>query len=243
MSHILIIDDEPLILRSLRRVLEREGFEVSEANNGQEGLNEVSKLRPDLVVLDIVMPDMSGKEVCRRLRADPFTARLPIIFLTAQGRSDQIAEGLDAGADDYLVKPFDVLELPARVRALMRRVPTGTHNSGSEFVQVGELQLHLTRPEVQVSDLMITLTAIEHRLLHYLMVHAGSPISIEQLLQDIWEYPPGVGNPKLVQMHIANLRAKIEPQPDSPRYVLNIRGRGYLVENRPHSPVITASAS
>jgi DNA-binding response OmpR family regulator len=235
MARILIIDDEPLILRSIRRVLEREGFEVSEASGGHQGLELVTQESPDLVVLDIVMPEMSGQEVCRRLRADPFTARLPIIFLTAQGRSEQIAQGLDAGADDYLVKPFDVIELPARIRALLRRAPSGPLDANSDHLVVGDLRLHSTHPEVQVKGAAIILTSVEHRLLHYLMLHAGKPISIDQLLQDIWEYPPGVGNPKLVQTHVANLRIKIEPQPDTPQYVLNIRGRGYIVENAPRT--------
>lgn len=230
MAHILITDDDAIILRSLRRVLEREEFQVSEAISGSQALQLIPEVRPDLLVLDIVMPEMSGIELCRRVRADPFTARLPIIFLTAKGRSDQVAEGLDAGADDYLIKPFDVIELPARIRALLRRVPSESREPQSEFLTVRDMRVHVNTPQVQVGDRLINLTMIEHRLLHYLMQYAGQPISIEQLLQDIWEYPPGVGNPKLVQTHVANLRSKIEPEPDVPRYVLNIRGRGYLVE-------------
>jgi DNA-binding response OmpR family regulator len=236
MAHILIIDDEPLILNSIRRVLEREGFEVSEAPGGQQGLDLIAQKSPDLIVLDIVMPEMNGQEVCRRLRADPFTARLPIIFLTAQGRPEQIAHGLDAGADDYLVKPFDVIELPARIRALLRRAPSGPLDAASGYIVVGDLRLHTTHPEVQVKGAEIELTSVEHRLLHYLLLHAGKPISVDQLLQDIWEYPPGVGNPKLVQVHVANLRTKIEPQPNTPQYILNIRGRGYIVGNTPNVP-------
>jgi len=231
MAHILIIDDEALILRTLRRVLERDGFQVSEAENGAQALAMIPECRPDLLVLDCIMPELSGIEVCRRVRADPFTARLPIIFLTARGRSDQVAEGLDAGADDYLVKPFDVIELPARIRALLRRAGSGSVDGNTDVLTARDLRLYVNRTDVEIGDQVITLTTIEHRLLHYLMERAGQPISIDQLLQDIWEYPPGVGNPKLVQAHIANLRSKIEPQPDTPRYVLNIRGRGYLVES------------
>ncbi len=230
---VLIVDDEPVVLRSLRRVLESEKFAVIEASNGPQALELVASERPDLVVLDIVMPEMDGIDVCRRLRADPFTARLPILFLTAKGRREDVARGLDAGGDDYLVKPLDVVELPARVRALLRRGPGGPLNVESSTIRVGAIELHATRPEAIVNDAKVELTTVEHRLLHYLMLHAGRPVSTDRLLEDVWEYPPGVGNPKLVQMHIANLRAKIEPQPDSPQYIMNVRGRGYMIDAAP----------
>jgi DNA-binding response OmpR family regulator len=230
MTSILIVDDEPLVLGSLRRVLESKGFAVIEASSGQQALDEVAKEQPDLVVLDIVMPDMDGIEVCRRLRGDPYTARLPILFLTAKGRSEEIARALDAGGDDYLVKPLDVVQLPARVRALLRRGPEGPLSSTNPNVTVGDIQLHATRAEAQIKGQPVILSVIEHRLLHYLMLHAGRPVSTEQLLENVWEYPPGVGNPQLVRVHIANLRAKIEPVPDSPQYIVNVRGRGYMIE-------------
>ena len=237
MTRILIVDDEPLVLRSLRHVLENEHFTVIEAASGEQALDAVRAERPDLVVLDIVMPEMDGVEVCRRLRADPFTARLPILFLTAKGRRDDIARGLDAGGDDYLVKPLDVVELPARVRALLRRVPGGPLSAESAYISVGDIQLHITRAEALVKGQPVDLTTVEHRLLHYLLLHAGRPISTDQLLEDVWEYPPGVGSPKLVQTHIANLRNKIEPIPGSPQYILNVRGRGYMVEVAAPSPI------
>lgn len=227
---VLVVDDEPIVLRSLRRVLEDENFVVIDASSGPQALELVAKEQPDLVVLDIVMPEMDGIEVCRRLRADPFTARLPILFLTAKGRSEDVARGLDAGSDDYLVKPLDVVQLPARVRALLRRAPGGALNTESTTIKVGAVEIHTTHPEAIVDGRKVELTTVEHRLLHYLMLHAGRPVSTDKLLEDVWEYPPGVGNPKLVQTHIANLRAKIEPRIDSPQYVLNVRGRGYLVE-------------
>jgi two-component system, OmpR family, response regulator MprA len=226
---VLIVDDEDMVRVSLRRVLESEGFEVSEASNGEAALGCVAEVRPDLIVLDILMPGMDGIEVCRRLRADPFTAKLPILFLTAKGRREDVARGLDAGGDDYLIKPLDVVELPARVRAMLRRAPGGSLDTQSEFLTVGSVQLHATRSEAIVSGVTVELTPVEHRLLHYLMLHAGRPVSTDMLLEDVWEYPPGVGNPKLVQTHIANLRAKIEPEPDNPQYIINIRGRGYLI--------------
>jgi DNA-binding response OmpR family regulator len=229
MAHILAVDDDTQVLHSISRVLEDAGFRVSVASSGQEALDLIARQRPDLVVLDIVMPEMSGLEVCQRIRADPFSAKLPIMFLTVKGRPSDVAQGLDVGGDDFLVKPFEVIELPARVRALLRRAPGGVLDTESEYLVVGDLRLHSNRPEVQVDERLVQLTPAEHRLLHYLMLHAGRPVSTDRLLEDVWEYLPGTGNPKLVHVHIVNLRAKIEPQPGAPRYVRTVRGRGYVV--------------
>jgi DNA-binding response OmpR family regulator len=229
MTHILAVDDDEPVLRSVKRVLENAGFTVSTATNGQAALNLIAQQRPDLVVLDMIMPGLDGLEVCRRIRADPFIAKLPILFLTAKGRPTDVAQGLDAGGDDFLTKPFEVVELPARVRALLRRAPGGTLDTAAEYLSVGDLKLHTKRAEVLVGEKLVELTSIEHQLLHYLMQHAGQPVPPHQLLRDVWQYPAGTGDPILVRVHIGNLRAKIEPQPDTPRYVLNVRGRGYMV--------------
>jgi DNA-binding response OmpR family regulator len=229
MAHILAVDDDEQVLLSIQQLLEDAGHTVTAASSGREALGQLTHQRPELIVLDIIMPEMDGIEVCRRVRADPFLARIPILFLTAKGRPNDIAQGLDAGGDDYLVKPFEVVELPARIRALLRRAPGGTLDAESDYLVAGDLKLHTTQTEVYVEDKLIPLTTIEHQLLHYLILHAGQPVGADHLLQAVWEYPPGTGNPKLVQVHIANLRAKIEPQPDKPRYLRNVRGRGYMV--------------
>jgi DNA-binding response OmpR family regulator len=229
MGYILAVDDDEPVLRSVRRVLENAGYTVHTASNGQDALKMIERNRPDLVVLDIIMPGLDGLEVCRRIRADPYIARLPILFLTAKGRPNDVAQGLDAGGDDFLTKPFEVVELPARVRALLRRAPGGTLDTESEFLTVGDIKLHATRAEVTIGGRAIELTSIEHQLLHYLILHAGQPIPALQLLRDVWQYPVGTGDPILVRVHIGNLRAKIEPQPDTPRYILNVRGRGYVL--------------
>lgn len=229
MAHILAVDDDEPVLRSVRRVLENAGFTVTTASSGQQALDVIAHTRLDLIVLDIIMPGIDGLEVCRRIRADPFTARLPILFLTAKGRPTDIAQGLDAGGDDFLTKPFEVVELPARVRALLRRAPGGTLDTESEYLVIGDLKLHAKRAEVHVGERAVELTSIEHQLLYYLMLHAGQPVPAIQLLRDVWQYPVGTGDPILVRVHIGNLRAKIEPKPDSPRYILNVRGRGYVL--------------
>jgi DNA-binding response OmpR family regulator len=175
------------------------------------------------------MPEMDGIELCHRVRGDPFTARLPILFLTAKGRPADVVAGLEAGGDDYLVKPFEVRELPARINALLRRAPGGALDPDSEHIVIGSLTLHRTRPEIEMDGHPIELTTVEHRLLHYLMLQQGKPIHTQQLLEVIWDYPPGVGDPQVVHVTIARLRAKIEPQPESPQIIRNMRGRGYLV--------------
>lgn len=226
---ILAVDDDVQVLRSIRRVLEEAGYEVITASSGEEALALVAQQRPDLVLLDMIMPEMDGLEVCRRLRSDPFLGRLPIIFLTAKGRPGDVATGLDSGADDYLIKPFEVVELPARVRALLRRAAGGALDVEADEIRTSQMTLAIHQLAVQVEGEWIELTPMEHRFLYNLMSHAGQPISIEQLLREVWEYPPGVGDPKLVRVHVVNLRNKIEPDPDDPQLILNIRGRGYMV--------------
>lgn len=230
MAHILIVDDEPHARGSVRRILEDAGHTVSEAINGLHALDWLQNQQPDLIVLDVIMPDMSGINVCRRIRANPFLAKLPIIFLTAKSRSVDIAEGLDAGGDDYITKPVEVIELPARIRALLRRTFGEPLDQQSNTLSIGDLTLNTSRFEVSLKDKNISLSTTEFRLLHTLMIKGNVPSSIDQLLQEVWEYPPGVGDPAIVYAHIKNLRQKIEPDPSSPpQYLRNVRGRGYLI--------------
>lgn len=228
MVKILAVDDNRQVLNSIRRVLEVEGFTVVTASTGAEALAMIKEEKPALVVLDVIMPEMDGLEVCRQLRADPFFARIPIIFLTAKSRPSDAAEALDAGGDDFLTKPFEVIEMPARIRALLRRAPGGVLDTESDFITVGQLTLHNTQPELHIGETVIQLSTVEHRLLHYLMLHAGQPVSTHALLENVWEYPPGTGNPKLVHVHIRNLRRKVENDPDNPLRIRNIHGRGYI---------------
>lgn len=229
MSRILVVDDEPQVLSSIQHILEDAYFEVLTATNGYEALQIIGDSHPSLVILDIIMPEMSGLEICRRLRSDPFTAKIPIIFLTAKGRPIDVANGLDLGADDYLVKPLEVIELPARVRALLRRAVGSVLDPNSDSLLIGDIQISHNQLKIQVQGKTVELTPIEHKLLYYLMRHAGQPVEVEKLLEDVWEYPPGVGDPRLVRVHMVNLRNKIEPSEDESNYIINVRGRGYML--------------
>lgn len=229
MAHILVVDDDAAVLGAIRRVLEKAGYTVQTAATGHEALAIIDDERPDLVILDILMPQLDGLEVCRRIRVDPYLTKMPILFLTAKDRPADIAEGLDAGGDDYITKPFEIVEFTARVRALLRRVPGGALDPLTDYLTVGKLRLHTTQMEVIVDGTVVQLTAVEHQLMYYLMLHSGQPISATQLLQHVWHYPPGTGDPILVRVHIGNIRSKIEPDADHPRYLVNVRGRGYVL--------------
>ncbi len=229
MVHILVVDDDSDVPETIRAILEREGHDVSIAANGQIALDLLESTRYDLIVLDIIMPELSGIEVCRRIRGNPFTAKIPILFLTAKGRVSDIALGLDAGGDDYLVKPFDLVELPARIRALLRRAPGNALDPEGEFLLAGGLKLRVGQPEALIDSQAYSLTAIEHHLLFTLMSSAGYPVSNETLLQTVWGYPAGAGNPNVVQVAIKRLRDKLEPTPEAPQYILSVRGEGYMI--------------
>ncbi len=229
MAHILVVDDEADTLIAIGQVLEDSGHEVTLAASGQEAIDRLARKPFDLVVLDVMMPDIDGIQVCRRIRADPLVGKLPVIFLTAKDLPLHVAQGLDAGGDDYLTKPFDVVELPARIRALLRRSPGGLLDPLDDQLTVGRLRLQFDNLKVWVDDRVVELTPTEHRLLCYLMSHAGQPVSADHLLEDVWEYPPGVGDPKLVAVHIGKLRRKLAFDPDTPQYIQNLHGRGYMI--------------
>lgn len=231
MTSILVIDDDPEIIQVITRMLQAEGYTTQAALSGEEGLAKIASQTPDMVILDVMMPSIDGLEVCRQLRADARFTTLPILMLTARGRTQDITQGLDTGADDYLVKPFEVPQLPARVRALLRRINRSVLQSDPEYLAAGGMRLALHRAEVEINGRVIDLTPTEHRLLHHLMARAGHPVPTEKLLEEVWEYPPNIGDPKLVRVHMVHLRNKIEPNPDKPQLIINVRGRGYMVNS------------
>jgi len=225
-AYILAVDDDLEVLETLGRVLRREAFEVGLVSSGTEALNVLEKRHPDLMILDIIMPGMDGITVCRRLRQDPRFTALPILFLTAKGTTDDIVDGLDAGADDYVVKPFELAELRARLHALLRR--SIRDKGANTILQLNDLRLDSGTYQVFVADEIIQLTSTEHRLLRYLMENPNRALSPGHLLQAVWEYPPNTGDPDLVRAHVRNLRAKIEID-DRRKYIRTIHGVGYMI--------------
>ena len=222
----MAVDDDPEVLETLGRVLEREQFEVSLCSSGTQALALIEARTPDAVILDIIMPEMDGVTVCRQLRRDSRFSTLPILFLTAKGSTDDIVSGLDAGADDYVVKPFELAELRARVQALLRRGLRG--KSTDSVIQIYNLILNSETYQVSIYDEIIQLTSTEHRLLRYLMEHPNQAQSLSRLLQAVWEYPEDTGDPDLVRAHVRNLRAKIELDHER-KYIRTIHGVGYMI--------------
>ena len=228
MASILVVDDDVDVARAVKRSLLTRGHSVKVVYNGVEALRAVKEGIPDLIVLDVVMPHMDGVKVCRRLRQDPRTAHIPIVFLTAMGRLNDKVQGFDAGADDYITKPFDVQELEVRVRAVLRRTLPSAQ-AEPDILRAGDLSLNRHTYEATAGSRVALLTPIEFELLHHLMSHVGEVFSSEKLLQDVWEYPAGTGDPALVRMHIKNIRDKIETEPGRPRFLRTVSRHGYAI--------------
>jgi len=230
MNEIFVVDDDRDVAQSIELALRRRGFRVTLAHSGVEALKLLRRYRPDLVLLDVLMPGMSGIEVCRRLRADENTANLPIIFLTARGRERDRIEGLRAGADDYLGKPFNLEELILRVKAVLRRVVQEPEEDKSPELVAGGLKLDSRTFEVSTPEKTgILLTPTEFDLLYHLMAHCGQVFSSDRLLQEVWDFPYDTGSTDLVRAHIKNLREKIEPNPRAPVYLRTVPRHGYMI--------------
>lgn len=227
-ANILIVDDDIDVAETVARTLQRAGFETMISYRGSDALQMAHDRHPDLVVLDIRMPGMDGIEVCRLLRATPSLSRVPVLFLSAKGEVTDRLEGFEAGADDYIVKPFDLRELELRVKALLRRVRQG-ESAASGVYRVGPIVLDPRTFELRTPDRTVLLTPVEFDLMQFLMRHPGQVFSAALLLQEVWGYPPGMGTTDLVRVHVKNLREKIEPDPRRPRYIRNIPRRGYAV--------------
>ena len=219
-GRVLVVEDDEAIADVLRRTLRQEGHEVRSSADGVEALRVAEEFVPDLVVLDLGLPGLDGVEVCRRLRAE---SDVPILILTARTDLDDRVEGLDSGADDYLVKPFERQELLARLRALMRRRPP----RGSAALVVGDLLLNPDTREVTRGERQIELTNREFELLEYLMRNERLVVSREQLLEEVWEYDP-MAMTNTIDVFISNLRRKLEHD-DQPRLLHTKRGAGYVL--------------
>lgn len=229
MTEILVVDDDRDVAESIELALRRTGFRVTVACSGVEALKTIRRYRPDLVILDVMMPGMSGLEVCRRMRSEPNLADLPIIFLTARGQARDRIAGLRAGADDYIGKPFILEELTLRVRAILRRAGRTLKDESITEIEAGGLKLDVRTFEVTCQDRTVLLTPTEFDLLYHLMANAGQVFSSERLLQEVWDFPYDTGSTDLVRAHVKNLRAKIEPDPGRPIYLRTVSRHGYVV--------------
>ena len=217
---ILIVDDEPEIRRFLRATLKSYKHEVIEAQNGAEALSEVRNAHPDLMILDLGLPDMDGVDVTRRVRE---WNEIPIIVLSVRNREVEKIEALNAGADDFLTKPFGVGELLARIRVIMRRVV----NVGSHPIyQMGDLVIDMDKHEVTRGSVQISLTPIEFELMNILVQNAGKVVTQRQLIHKVWG-PGYEDESRLLRVNISHLRRKIEPNPNQPRFILTELGIGY----------------
>lgn len=227
---ILVVDDDDLVALAVQRALKKFGYHVLVANSGRDGIQMARRYRPDLIVMDVIMPGITGYQAAREIRNDPMLQEVPLLFLTAKAEDDDKIEGLMAGADDYMTKPFNMEELHLRVRAILRRIvskePIPAVPQGSE-INVGDVMLDTRTFQVTTDNGVSLLTNVQFDLLYHLMINAGQIFTTQQLLQDVWNYPPNTGSPELVRAHIRNLREKIEPVPSKPRYVRTIQGHGY----------------
>jgi DNA-binding response OmpR family regulator len=221
-AKILVVEDEPAMVAGLRDNFEFEGYEVITAQDGIEGLERALDESPDLVVLDVMMPRMSGLEVCKQLRAK--RASLPIIMLTARGQEIDKVVGLELGADDYVTKPFSIRELLARVKSVLRR--TAVLPKDKEQHSFADVQVDLRRCRVVRSGKALDISSKEFDLLKYFICHPGETLSRDRLLEDVWGYE-NYPTTRTVDTHLVRLRQKLEPDPEQPQYFLTVHGTGY----------------
>jgi DNA-binding response OmpR family regulator len=227
-KYILVVDDEPTILEVVELYLSREGYQVKTARTGGEALALVAQRRPDLLVLDLMLPELGGLDVCRSLQASD--QMLPIIMLTARSDETDRVVGLELGADDYITKPFSPRELVARVKAVLRRArPDTPSDTAAVPLRIGNIRINEAARSVEVAGQAISLTAREFDLLLFLARHPGQVFRREQLLDQVWGFT-FASDASTVTVHIRRLREKIEPDPANPRHLLTVWGVGYKFE-------------
>lgn len=225
---ILLIEDEPSLIFTLRDTLENEGYIVIVCEDGEEAVGLAQENKPDIIILDIMLPGKNGYEICQELRALKFT--IPIIILTAKNQELDKVRGLDIGADDYITKPFGVKELLARIQARLRRTGTYSSSNNIDLLQLGTTKIDLLESKVIFEDGRTNeLTARETELIKYLLEAGGEPVSRDELLEKVWRYEYST-NTRTVDVHISKLRAKIESLPDDPRHLITLHGVGYLLK-------------
>jgi two-component system alkaline phosphatase synthesis response regulator PhoP len=221
-TRILIVEDEPAMVQGLRDNFEYEGYEVISAADGAEGLERALRDQPDLVVLDVMMPKMSGLDVCKQLKGKK--PSIPIIMLTARGQEIDKVVGLELGADDYVTKPFSIRELMARVKAVLRRV--SPQSPGTEVYRFNDIEVNVRSNEVLRGGKPVELSSKEFALLAYFVAHPAETLSRDRLLDAVWGYE-NYPNTRTVDAHIVHLRQKLEPNPEEPKFILTVHGTGY----------------
>jgi DNA-binding response OmpR family regulator len=230
-ARVLVVDDDPLLVRLVRTHLEKAGYRVIDARDGEQALDLAAAELPDLVVLDLMLPKLDGFEVCRRIRE---FSLVPVVMLTARGEPVDKLRGFEMGADDYLGKPFVPAELLARVRAVLRRSQQGSPATTPAVVRCGEIAIDLLRRRVTVRDEVVKLTATEFRLLQQLAVNAGKVLSHTELLTQVWG-PEYRDDRDYLWAYVRHLRRKLEPDAEHPVYIVSAPGFGYVLECPPRN--------
>ena len=224
MSRFLIVDDDAEIRDFIKTDLEMSGFSIDTATDGQMGLNMALKSDYELIILDVMMPKMDGFEVCQNIRK--VNKKVPILLLTAKGAIEDKVKGFNCGADDYLVKPFDIQELLVRVRALLRRNAPAGNTSTNETLSLGEIKLFPESLETSIKGQIIKLTPTEFEILYCLMQYANKAVSLTTLLNEVWGYDEDE-DVRMVRVHVGGLREKIETNPKHPEFLHTVTGVGY----------------
>ena len=222
-SKILIVEDEPAMVAGLRDNFEYEGYDVISAEDGVSGLDRALNDAPDLVVLDVMMPRMSGLDVCKQLKAK--RPSVPIIMLTARGQEIDKVVGLELGADDYVTKPFSIRELMARVKAVLRR-SSSQQTAAADVYRFSDIEVNVRSNEVRRNGDLVDLSSKEFALLAYFIAHPVETLSRDRLLDAVWGYE-NYPSTRTVDTHIVHLRQKLEPNPEEPRFILTVHGTGY----------------
>lgn len=230
MKQILLIEDDKATCELVRCSMENEGFQVVAMSDGQTGLAQLRKTRPDVLLLDLMLPKLSGLEICKQVRNDQNLNRLPILMLTARGDESDRVVGLELGADDYVTKPFSPRELSARIKALLRRT-AGGGDEGERPIEVGKLRIDPVSFRVTRAGKPVPLSTLEFRLLHFLATRPNRVFTRDQLLDAVWGSDRFV-TPRSIDVYVRRLREKIEVDPENPAYLKTLRGAGYLFETQ-----------
>lgn len=228
---LLVVDDEQAIVDFIKLGMRYEGFQVDQAGDGYVAIDLAQRTQPDAIILDLMLPTMDGLEVCRRLRDNEATANVPILMLTAKDEVRDRVTGLDAGADDYLTKPFSFDELLARVRALLRRQQriVAAGGPGGRVLRVADIALDEAAREVKRGERIVELTATEYNLLHLFMTHPRQVLDRQTILNRVWGYD-FMGETNIIEVYVRYLREKLEDDPSSPRLIQTVRGVGYVLK-------------